>query len=160
MKMPTHIVAAGGIVEKEDGTILLVKTQHDGWVYPGGQVEVGENLLDALCREIQEESGIEASVSYLVGVYSNTSTYKWHDGVTDVPTIVNFDYVCRPIGGQLATSEETSDSRWVAKERVLDFITAPYVRLRYQAYLDFTGSVYYMEYATYPQFELKLRRTT
>lgn len=159
MKMPTHIVAAGGIVENEDGTILLVKTQHNGWVYPGGQVEAGENLIDALCREIKEESGIEVTVSYLIGVYSNTSTYKWHDGVTDVPTKVMFDYVCKPVGGQLATSEETSDSRWVTKENVLNLITAPAIRLRYQAYLDFAGAVYYMEYATYPQLELKLRRT-
>lgn len=48
MAMPTHIVAVGGIVEKEQGHVLLVKTQHGGWVFPGGQVEVGENLIDAL----------------------------------------------------------------------------------------------------------------
>lgn len=60
--MPTHIVAAGGIVENEQGHILLVKTKHDGWVLPGGQVEAGENLI-ALCREIKEERGIDVEVS-------------------------------------------------------------------------------------------------
>ena len=36
--MPTHIVATGGIVEDNAGNILLVKTYHGGWVFPGGQV--------------------------------------------------------------------------------------------------------------------------
>lgn len=42
MIMPTHIVAVGGIVENEKGEILLVKVRN-GWVFPGGQVEVGWN---------------------------------------------------------------------------------------------------------------------
>lgn len=41
MDMPLHIIAVGGIVENEQGEILLVKTRRDGkWVFPGGQVEV------------------------------------------------------------------------------------------------------------------------
>ena len=157
--MPTHIVAVGGIVEDVDENILLVKTIDGGWVFPGGQVEVGENLMDALCREIKEESGIDVAVAHLVGVYSNTGMYKWYDGVTDVPTKVMFDYVCKPVGGELGTSEETTESGWIAKDKVLDMITAPAIRTRYQAYLDFDGQVRYMEYVTNPQFELKLNRT-
>jgi 8-oxo-dGTP diphosphatase len=159
MAMPTHIVAAGGIVENEQGNILLVKTHHGGWVYPGGQVEVGENLMDALSREIKEESGIDVVVSHLIGVHSNTGIHKWYDGVTDVPTKVMFDFVCKPVGGELSTSEETSESCWVAKDKVLDMITAPAIRTRYQAYLDFDGNINYFEYVTKPKFELKLKRT-
>ncbi|WP_248930815.1 NUDIX hydrolase [Paenibacillus hamazuiensis] len=156
MKMPTHIVAAGGIVENEQGQILLVKTRHDGWVYPGGQVEVGENLIDALIREIKEESGIDVKVSYLLGVFSNTGIHKWHDGKTDVPTKVMFDFMCKPVGGELRTSEETSDCRWVQKEEVLDMITAPAIRARFEAYLRYNGRPSYLEYVTHPDFELKL----
>lgn len=146
MAMPVHIVAVGGIVENVQGEILLVKTYHGGWVFPGGQVESGENLMDALVREIREESGIETEVSHLIGVYSNTGMYKWHDGVTDVPTKVMLDYVCRPVGGELAISEETSESCWTAKENVLNMITSAAIRTRYQAYLDFNGQVTYMAY--------------
>lgn len=70
--MPTHIVATGGIVEDNAGNILLVKTYHGGWVFPGGQVEVGENLMDALKREVKEESGIDVVISHLIGIYLNT----------------------------------------------------------------------------------------
>lgn len=159
MTIPTHIVAVGGIVEDGQGNILLVKTRDGGWVYPGGQVEVGENLPDALRREIKEESGIDVTVSYLIGVHSNTSIHKGYDGVTEIPTKVMFDFVCRPLGGQLGISEETTDSRWVAKDEVLDLITAPAIRMRYQAYLDHDGGTYYSEYVTHPEFELKLKRS-
>ncbi|MFD2614144.1 NUDIX hydrolase [Paenibacillus gansuensis] len=159
MAWPTHIVAVSGIVENEQGQILLVKTQHGGWVCPGGQVEVGENLMDALIREIKEESGIEVVVSHIFGVFSNTGVHKWHDGVTGVPTKVMLDFVCKPVGGQLCTSEETSDCRWVAKDQALNLITAPAIRARYQAYLEFDGKTQYIDYVTKPNFEVKLNRT-
>ncbi|MCG3086437.1 NUDIX hydrolase [Sporosarcina cyprini] len=159
MAMPTHIVAAGGIVEDKEGNILLVKTQHGGWVFPGGQVEVGENVMDAVRREVKEESGIDIEVVKLIGVYSNTGIHKWYDGVTDVPTKVMMDFACNPIGGELCTSEETSDCRWVRKEQVLDYVTGPAYRTRFQAYLSFDGNVRYMDYVTHPEFEVKLDRT-
>ncbi|MBD3918897.1 NUDIX domain-containing protein [Paenibacillus sp. PR3] len=148
MSFPTHIVSAGGIVEDGKGNVLLVKTHNDGWVYPGGITEVGENLIDGVIREIKEESGIDATVSHLINVVSNTATHKWHDGVTDVPTKVMFDFACLAVGGELTTSDETSECRWVPKDKVLEWITLPAIRLRYEAYLNFNGSVNYLEYAT------------
>ncbi|MCB2290910.1 NUDIX hydrolase [Clostridium sp. CS001] len=158
MVMPTHIVAVGGITEDKEGNILLVKTYHGGWVFPGGQVEEGENLVNALTREIKEESGIDVEVSSLIGIYSNTSKHKGYNGVKIVPTKVMMDFICTPISGELCTSEETSDSCWVSKDEVLTMIEAPAIRERYQAYLDFDGTVNYMEYTTQPEFELKLKR--
>jgi 8-oxo-dGTP diphosphatase len=158
MQMPTHIVAVGGIVENDEGKILLVKTQHGGWVFPGGQVEVGENLLEALSREVKEESGIEIEIKNLIGIYSNTAIHKWYDGITDVPTKLMLDYACKSAGGELGVSEETTDSRWVEKEEVLDLISNPAYRTRFDAYLNFSGSVQYMEYVTHPEFELKVNR--
>lgn len=37
-------------------------------------------------------------------------------------------------------------------------ISAPAIRTRYQAYLDFEGSIHYAEYITKPEFELKMNR--
>ena len=157
MAFPTHIVAVGGIVEDGHGNILLVKTRDGGWVFPGGQVEVGENLPDALRREIKEESGIDTAVGHLIGVYSNTGIYKWHDDVTTVPTKVMLDFVCEAVGGALSASEETTESGWVPKDAVLEFITAPAIRNRFQVYLDFDGATTYMEYVTKPGFDIRRR---
>lgn len=158
MQMPVHIVAVGGLVENDQDEILLVKHRRNGWVFPGGQVEVGENVMDGLVREIKEESGIDVLVLNIIGIYSNTSTYEGYNGVKTVPTKVMFDFVCKPVGGELSSSDETSESKWVNKNEVLEMILAPALRTRYQAYLDFVGSVFYMEYVTKPQFELKLKR--
>lgn len=158
MAMPTHIVACGALVEDFEGNILIVKTHHGGWVFPGGQVEVGENLMDGVIREVKEESGIDVEVSHLIGVYTNSAIYKWYDGVTDVPTKVMFDFACKPIGGELCTSEETSDCKWVAKEEVLEYITQPAIRVRIEEYFKFDGIVEYKEYVTHPEFEVKLSR--
>ncbi len=160
MQMPVHIVAAGGFVTNENDEVLLVKTRRDGhWVFPGGQIEVGENLIDGVIREVKEESGMDVTVSHLVGVFSNTATYEGHSGVKIVPTKVMFDFVCEPVGGEFTTSDETSDVRWVHKEDVLNMISAPALRTRYQAYLNFEGSVHYMDYVTKPEFEVKSKRT-
>ncbi|WP_413374732.1 NUDIX hydrolase [Alkalihalobacillus sp. 1P02AB] len=157
MNIPTHIVAVGGIVEDEKGNILLVKTIHGGWVFPGGQVESGENLIEALQREVLEESGIKVSVSNLVGVYSNTKIHKGYDGITDIPTKLIMDFICKASGGELSISEETSESRWIPCNQVLNYIKAPAIRTRFEAYLNATGDVVYCEYITRP-FEIKLER--
>ncbi len=158
MNWPTHIVAVGGIVDDGNGKILLVKTHSSGWVFPGGQVEVGENLIDALVREIKEESGIDIIVNQLIGVYSNTKINKGHDGKIVIPTKIMLDFTCAPIGGELCTSEETTESCWIEKEKVLDMITTPAYKTRFQAYMDFNGNVNYMDYNTRPEFKVKLER--
>ncbi|MCM3718143.1 NUDIX hydrolase [Fictibacillus phosphorivorans] len=160
MAMPTHIVAVGAWVEDDQGNILLVKTQRGSWEFPGGQVENGESLMDAVVRETKEESGIEVEVSHLSGVYSNTCEYIGNDGVTHIPTKVMFDFVCKPVGGELAIQEgETTDSRWVPIEHVLDFVKNEAIRARCQDFLKKNESVHYKDYVTKPEFKLKLERT-
>ena len=158
MIMPTHIVAVGGITENEKGQILLVKTHRGHWVFPGGQVENGENLTEALSREIKEESGIEVEVLNLIGVSSNTGSHKGYNGVKHVPTKVMMDFTCKPLGGTLATSQETPESKWVNKDKVLDYIKSPNIVERYKAYLNYEGQVTYLEYVTQPKYILKLKR--
>lgn len=155
MTFPTHIVAVGGIVDDGQGNVLLVKMRDRGWEFPGGQVDSGESLLGALIREVREESGIEVEPRWLVGVYSNTSAHKWRDGVTDAPTKVMLDFACRAVGGELAVSDETTASRWVAAGEALTLITAPAIRTRFQRHLDYDGRASFIEYVTNPAFAIR-----
>ena len=82
--MPTHIIAAAGIVINENDEILMVKTHRGGWVFPGGQVEVGENVIDAVKREVMEETGIDIEVGevfvylqILVNIPDTTESKKY-----------------------------------------------------------------------------------
>lgn len=155
--MPTHIVTVAGIIENKQQEILLVKNYHGGWVFPGGQVEVGENLVDALKREMLEESGIEIQIDNLFCISSNTCTYPGYDGVKMVPTKVMFDFIGKPIGGKIHTSEENSETKWVSRENVLEYIEAPAIIERYKTYLSYEKAVTYIEYVTKPKFEVKLK---
>jgi len=154
MSFPTHIVAAAGYVEDKNGNMLLVKTHNRGWDTAGGQIEVGENLEEGVLREIFEESGIMASVRCLVGIYSNVGQYLWYDGITNVPTKVMFDFICDYISGQPTISDETSEVIWVPKKEVMNYITLPVLRFRFQKVLEFSGKVCYSSYITKPDFEV------
>lgn len=54
----------------EDGRLLLVRHVSNNWTLPGGKVEHGEDPLDAVIREVAEETGCEAAVERLLGVDS------------------------------------------------------------------------------------------
>jgi ADP-ribose pyrophosphatase YjhB (NUDIX family) len=68
--MPTLGVFAA--IVDEHGRILCVRMNYatHAWTTPGGRVELGESPLDALKREVLEESGLDVVVDELVGVYS------------------------------------------------------------------------------------------
>lgn len=159
MAFPTHIVAAAGYVFDKDGNLLMIKTPNRGWDCTGGQVEVGENLEAAVLREIMEESGITARVKQLCGVYSNVGQYTFYDGVTPVPTKVMLDFICEYVSGECRTSEESSEVIWVPKERVLDYVTTPVLRYRFENILSFDGQVTYASYVTKPEFHVLTERT-
>jgi len=157
-QMPAHIVAVAGIVQNTDGKILMVKTHNAGWVFPGGQVEEGEDLITALKREIWEESGIEAEVGQLFCVSSNTKKNPGYNGVREIPTKVMLDFICTAIGGSLRGSDETEEARWVAPKDIPAMIETPVYRRRFQAYLSYDGRPQYLSYVTKPAFRLDAER--
>ncbi len=137
---PKHIVAVSALVRHPDGKILLIRGPRRGWEFPGGQVEEGENLIEALQREIQEEAGVNASIGSLVGIYSNVKS----------PTKLNFgflgDYTC----GELATSAESLETEWVQRHSALQRVSNPIIYHRMKDMLDFSGRVIYRVYTTEP----------
>lgn len=65
---------AGAVIERE-GSFLLVKEAHEGldqgkWSHPAGWIDVGESPIEAVKREVQEESGFSFIPERLLGVYS------------------------------------------------------------------------------------------
>ena len=158
MAFPTHIVAAAGYVFDKEGNILIIKTPNRGWDCTGGQVEEGENLEEGVLREIMEESGITAKVKSLCAVYSNVGKYTFYDGITPVPTKVMFDCICEYESGECRTSEESSEVIWVPKENVMDYLSSPVMRYRFEKILNFDGRVTYASYVTRPEFKVLMER--
>ncbi len=159
MQIPAHIVAVYGIVKNERDEILLLRHRDKGiWMFPGGQVENGENLIDALLRETREESNMDVTVKRLYCVSSNTGTYQGDNGYGLIPTKVIFGFTCSFVSGEFKESDETTESCWCPKDEVLAALVVPDFIEKYRAYLSFTGEVKYLEYVTRPAYELKMER--
>lgn len=69
-RIPPAAAAAAAIVD-DRGRILLIREGYgrSRYGFPGGAVERGESPLDAVVREVREETGLEARVEDVVGVY-------------------------------------------------------------------------------------------
>ena len=69
------------------------------------------------------------------------------------------DFSAAYVGGELVSqTAETTDAQWVPRHSIMAWLTVPYLRERFAAYLEFDGSVRYLSYVTQPTFELHLER--
>lgn len=116
---PTHHVSVAALVTNEKGEVLLVKSPWRGWEYPGGLIEPGESFQEALHREIREESGVQVEITGFVGICKNIEK-----------NIVNIDFTARYIGGELTTSEESTEVIWTSPEEAMKLITFPLTKKR------------------------------
>ena len=136
---PLHIVAASALAQREDGAVLLVRTHRRGWEMPGGQIEIGESLIDGLKREVYEESGIRIEVGRLAVVRSNLSR-----------SIVIFGFEARYLSGDLRPSDETPDVRWVSVDEALRLVTHAAVSQSLRDMLARHDEVIYRAYRNHP----------
>ncbi len=140
-KYPVHIVAVGGLVTNEQGQVLLLKSpRYDDWEFPGGQVEEGERLPQALEREVYEETGVKAKVNTLANVSSNTRK----------PPILIMDFLCEYISGELKTSEESLEVKWVHPNEALSLVKREAIYKRMKDMLAFSGEITYRAYFVDP----------
>ena len=115
----THLVSVAALVTNEKDEILLVKSPWRGWEYPGGLIEPGESFETALKREVREESGAEIEITGFVGICKNVER-----------NIVNIDFTARYTGGELTTSEESTEVGWFTEEEAMEMITFPLTKKR------------------------------
>jgi 8-oxo-dGTP diphosphatase len=125
MVVPKHIVSAAAIVLNEKNELLLIKGPRRGWEMPGGQVEEGESLTDAVIRETKEESGINIEVVKFCGIFQNVNE-----------SICNTLFLAKPIGGELTTSPESLEVGFYQLDVALEMVTWKNFKQRIEYCLD------------------------
>jgi 8-oxo-dGTP diphosphatase len=125
MSAPKHIVSAAAIVLNEKNELLLIKGPRRGWEMPGGQVEEGESLTDAVIRETKEESGIDIEVVKFCGIFQNTQG-----------SICNTLFLGKPVGGVPTTSPESLEVGFFQLEVALEMVKWGNFRQRIAYCLD------------------------
>jgi len=102
----------------EHGRILLTRRADNGqWCLPGGRMESGESAAEACEREVFEETGLQARVKRLVGVYSHPDQLVvYADG--NKAHVVALHFEAEITGGELGLSNETTDYGYFTLEEI------------------------------------------
>jgi len=103
---PEHpIVGVSAVIFVDKSVLLVLRKQEPArgkWSLPGGAVELGESILEALARELQEELSIKIAVGGLVGVFDKI----FHDHQNQV----QYHYVVVDYWGWLVEGHPTPAS--------------------------------------------------
>jgi ADP-ribose pyrophosphatase YjhB (NUDIX family) len=135
-KANSIVPAVSAVVTDEDGRILLIQRTDNGyWSIPGGGLEPGESLRQAVAREVNEETGMECEVTGLVGIYSDPGHVAAYDD-GEVRQEFSICFTTRLLGGTTRTSRESSAVRFVAPADLADYRIHPSIRARIGHYLD------------------------
>ena len=79
------LLTVDAIIEIEDGIILIKrKNPPPGWAIPGGFVDYGESLEDAICREAKEETGLDIKLARQFHTYSDPKRDPRHHTVSTI----------------------------------------------------------------------------
>ena len=104
---------------QKDGKILLqnrVKTDWQGYAFPGGHIEVGESIVDAVVREVREETGLTIYNPALCGV----KQFPLKDGKYENGRYLVFLFRADQFTGEVTSSDE-GEMRWIAKDELHNY---------------------------------------
>jgi len=110
------IVGVGAVVVRA-GAVLLVKRASEPlkghWSLPGGAVELGETLPEAIQREVREETGLEISILEVIEVFDRISRDadnrpRYH--------YVLIDFLCTPVAGSARPGSDVEAVAWAHPE--------------------------------------------
>ena len=121
-------MSSHAVISNDHGQILLLKANYAecAWGLPGGGLDLGETIHEALFRECREELGCDVILEYLSGVY-------YHSAVTSHA----FVFKCRLADdAEIALSNEHSEYHWFDVDELSNV-----QKIRVQDCLAFDGQV-------------------
>ena len=116
---PRPELCVGAVVADADGRLLLIERGRGPaigqWSVPGGRVEPGETMTDAVVREVAEETGLAVVCGALVGWVERISD-QYHFVIMDFRAEV--DPARSPPGTRPIAGDDASDVAWVSPDQL------------------------------------------
>ena len=106
------MVAVGAVIVDGERIVLVQRNREPSrgmWTFPGGAVELGESIQDAVRREALEETGLIVEVGEVATVIDHIQR---DDSDQVLYHYIIVDYLARPRGGMLRAGSDVRDARW------------------------------------------------
>ena len=123
----------GALIFNPEGKILLIKSHkwRGKYVIPGGHIELGEKMEEALKREIKEETGLDIFdikfICFQEFIFDNVFWKKKH--------FIFFDFACKTNSNEVKLNSEAEEFLWVNLEEALKLNLEPYTKRTIEEYL-------------------------
>jgi ADP-ribose pyrophosphatase YjhB (NUDIX family) len=138
------VVAVTAIVTNDRGQLLLQKrTDNELWGLPGGAMNIGESIGQAVVREVKEETSLDVEPTGVVGIYSDPGhIIAYANG--EVRQEFSICFAARLVGGQLAVGDqESTEVRFVRPSELDGLPMGQSTRLRIQHFLERRSTPYF-----------------
>ena len=122
----------GALIFNPEGQLFLMRSHkwHGRYVIPGGHIELGETMIDALKREVKEETNLDICditfVCFQEFIHDDRFWERRH--------FIFFDYACRTCSREVILNDEAEEYIWVDMERALDLPVEHYTRIALAQY--------------------------
>lgn len=122
------VVGVGGVIVR-DGAVLLIRRAVEPlrgcWSLPGGAVELGESLEDAVERELKEETNLTVRVLGLVEAFDRIT--REPDGRTRYHYVL-LDYLCESLSASPQAGSDVDAVAWARPEEFAAYELSPHAQ--------------------------------
>jgi ADP-ribose pyrophosphatase YjhB (NUDIX family) len=133
-------VGVGALIFQDVKLLLVRRGAKPGqgrWSIPGGLVELGERVHEAVVREVKEECGLDIEIERLVDVFDSIT---WDERGRIQYQFVVINFLARIKGGRLKNADDVLDARWVSVDEVENYdLTNSFRRFFREHYRELKG---------------------
>jgi len=123
----------GALIFNREGKVFLMRSHkwRGKWVLPGGHIELGERMEDALRREVKEETNLDIRdiefICFQEFIYDDRFWKPRH--------FIFFDYACRTDSTDVQLNDEAQEYVWVTLEEALKMPVEHYTEVTIREYM-------------------------